>query len=117
MTNALAGKTCLVTGALGGIGRASAELFASEGATVVLVGRGKERGAQAMREIQARVPAAQLDFVECDLSSQASIRAAAEQVKARHPKLHVLLNQAGVYSQHRNLTVDGQELMFAVNHL
>ena len=113
----LEGKTCLVTGALGGIGRASAELFAKHGATVVLLGRGQARGDQALREISAAVPGAKLDFVDCDLSSQASIRAAAAQVLARHQRLDVLFNQAGVYSAERKLTVDGIETMFAVNHL
>lgn len=113
----LQGKTCLVTGALGGIGRASAELFARNGAQVVLLGRGQARGEQALGEIAGRVPGARLDFVDCDLSSQASIRAAAAQVLARHARLDVLFNQAGVYSSERKVTADGIELMFAVNHL
>ncbi len=70
-----------------------------------------------MREIQQKVTGARLDFIDCDLSSQASIRKAAEQFKSRHQKLDVLFNQAGVFTQQRKLTVDGIETMFAVNHL
>lgn len=117
MAGKLEGKTCLITGALAGIGRASAELFATEGATVVLLGRGKERGEKAMTEIRAKVPGAKLDFIDCDLSSQASIRKAADAFKARHQQLHILFNQAGVYTDKPTKTVDGIETMFAVNHL
>ena len=117
MNSELAGKTCLITGALGGIGRASVELFARRGATVVMLGRGQERGAQAMKELQQKVPGAKLDFIDCDLSSQASIRQAAEHFKSRHQRLDVLFNQAGVFTTDRKLTVDGVETMFAVNHL
>ena len=117
MANELADKICLITGALGGIGRASTELFASRGATVVMLGRGQDRGDQAIREIQQKVSGARLEFIDCDLSSQASIRNAADQFKTRHQKLDVLFNQAGVFAQQRKVTVDGIETMFAVNHL
>src|SRR5688572_1032745 len=113
----LEGKTCVVTGALGGIGRASAERFAREGATVVLVGRGAERGKTTLDELRALVPGAKLDFAECDLASLASIRKAGAAIASRHPKIHLLFNQAGVYSYQRKTSADGFELMFAVNHL
>src|SRR4051812_18534061 len=99
MATELADKICLITGALGGIGRASTELFASRGATVVMLGRGQERGEQAMREVKQKISGAKLDFIDCDLSSQASIRKAVEQFKSRYTRLDVLFNQAGVFAQ------------------
>lgn len=85
MGSELAGKTCLIPGALGGIGRASTELFASRGATVVMLGRGQARGEQAMKDLQQRVPGARLDFIDCDLSSQASIRKVSAQLTGLTP--------------------------------
>lgn len=117
MASELADKICLITGALGGIGRATTELFAARAGTVVMLGRGQDRGQQAIRELQQKIKGAQLDFIDCDLSSQASIRKAADQFKSRYPRLDVLFNQVGIFSQERKLTVDGIETMFAVNHL
>jgi NAD(P)-dependent dehydrogenase (short-subunit alcohol dehydrogenase family) len=57
------------------------------------------------------------DVVGADLSSQASIRHAASEIQFHHPVIHVLINNAGIIPQHRQVTVDGLEMQFAVNHL
>jgi NAD(P)-dependent dehydrogenase (short-subunit alcohol dehydrogenase family) len=112
----LTGRVCVVTGASRGIGRATAEGLAELGATLVLVCRGAADGS----DVAAGIIAAgghPPTVVLCDLSSQASIRAAAAEILGRWPRLHVLVNNAGVLLRTRETSVDGFEMQFAVNHL
>src|SRR5215207_4005037 len=111
------GKVALVTGAASGIGRATATGLAREGARVVLVVRNALRGAQALADIRAHVPDADLEILECDLSSQAAVRDAARRFVAGHDRLHVLVNAAGVFVKEKRLTPEGNELTFATNYL
>jgi NAD(P)-dependent dehydrogenase (short-subunit alcohol dehydrogenase family) len=111
----LSGRICIVTGANRGIGRATAEGLAELGATLILVCRRIEEGQAVAREIAKGGPAP--DVVGADLSSQASIRQAASEIQARYPRLHVLINNAGIIPPRREVTVDGLEMQFAVNHL
>jgi retinol dehydrogenase-14 len=83
---------------------------------VVLLCRRRQDGDVVSREIAAH-GGARPDVVQVDLSSQASIRQAAEYLSNHYPRLHVLINNAGVIPRTRELTVDGLELQFAVNHL
>ena len=112
----MTGRVCVVTGANRGIGRATAEGLARLGAKVILVCRSKEDGETASREIGARYSVIP-DVVTADLSSQASIRRAAADLQVRYPRLHVLINNAGVIPRRREVTVDGLEMQLAVNHL
>jgi NAD(P)-dependent dehydrogenase (short-subunit alcohol dehydrogenase family) len=111
----LSGRICIVTGANRGIGRATAEGLAELGATLILVCRRIEEGQAVAREIARGRPVP--DVVGADLSSQASIRQAAAEIQARYPRLHVLINNAGIIPPRREVTVDGLEMQFAVNHL
>jgi retinol dehydrogenase 12 len=111
------GSVCLVTGATSGIGFAAAAELASRGAFVVLGCRDAERGRQSEAEIRERVPGAHLDTLLIEQSSLESVRSAAETFKKRHDRLHVLINNAGVWTRRRELSKDGFELTFAVNHL
>ena len=111
------GKVALVTGAASGIGQATAIGLARDGATVVLLVRNAARGDQALEDVRAAVPDAKLGTLECDLSSQASIRAAARRFMEEHDRLDVLVNAAGVFVKEKTLTVDGIELTFATNYL
>ena len=116
MTNPMLGRVCVVTGANRGIGRASAEALIDLGAKVLLVCRRRTDGEEASRAL-ARRGAEPPEVVEADLSSQASIREAAAQIREGHSELHVLINNAGVFTHVRELTADGLERQFAVNHL
>ena len=110
------GRVCIVTGATRGIGRATAEALARQGARLVLVCRCRPDGEEVARQI-APVAAEPPEVVTADLSSQSSIRQAADQIRQQHPAIHVLVNNAGVFARRRELTVDGLEMQFAVNHL
>jgi NAD(P)-dependent dehydrogenase (short-subunit alcohol dehydrogenase family) len=116
MAAEMTGRICVVTGATRGIGRATAEGLAQLGAHVLMVCRRKEDGEKAAEEIAAKSGVTP-DVVTADLSSQSSIRQAAARIQERHPHLHVLINNAGVIPQRREITVDGLEMQFAVNHL
>jgi retinol dehydrogenase-12 len=111
------GRVALVTGAASGIGRATSIGLAREGATVVLLVRNAERGEQALRDVRAGVPDADVEALECDLASQSSIRDASRRFIAGHDRLDVLVNAAGVFVKEKTLTADGIELTFATNYL
>ncbi len=111
------GKVCLVTGANTGIGYATAVGLAERGATVVMLCRDAARGATAVRDAQQATGNPHVELLLCDLASLESIRQAATDFQARHGALHVLINNASVIPRQREVTVDGLERQFAVNHL
>jgi retinol dehydrogenase 14 len=111
------GKHVLVTGGTGGIGLATATGLAALGARVGIVGRSAARGAGAADTVRREVPSARVDVFEADLSSQAEVRRLAAAVRARYPRLDVLVNNVGGYWAHRHVTADGLEHTFALNHL
>ena len=108
---------CVVTGGTAGIGRATATALARRGATVLIVGRDRERGRAAAEEIRRAAGHARVEFHPADLSSQAAVRTLAAQIVARHPRLHLLVNNAGALFATRRESVDGVEMTLATNHL
>jgi NAD(P)-dependent dehydrogenase (short-subunit alcohol dehydrogenase family) len=110
-------KVCVITGATSGIGEATALGLAKMGATVVIVGRDEKQGVAAQNEIQNKSGNPDVDLLLADLSSQAEIRKLAEEITARYPTLHVLINNAGIAPVKRSVTLDGIERVFAVNYL
>jgi NAD(P)-dependent dehydrogenase (short-subunit alcohol dehydrogenase family) len=113
----LAGRTCLVTGANSGIGRAAAQALAGLGARVVMACRDRARGEAARQEIVSATRNQDVELRIVDLASQASIRTFAAEVAAAHPKLHVLVNNAGIWKTKRQQSSDGIELTWATNVL
>ena len=112
-----AGRVCLITGANAGIGKATALELARRDYTVVMACRSRERGEKAQAEIRAKGENDQVDLLLADLASQADVRRLADDFKARYDRLDALVNNAGLFSQSRQLTGDGIEETFAVNHL
>ena len=111
------GRVCIVTGAARGIGRATAAELAQRGATVVMLCRDAESGRRAVADVQRRAPNGEVALVACDLASGDAIRAAAVEIAGRWPRVHVLINNAGVSIARRQVSADGVEKTFAVNHL
>jgi retinol dehydrogenase-12 len=107
----------MITGATSGIGRSTALVLAERGADLVLVCRDRERGEGTAREIRDRAGDVRVDVMLADLSSQRSIRELAACYLESGRPLHVLINNAGIVNLRRELTVDGIEKVFAVNHL
>jgi retinol dehydrogenase-12 len=117
-TRDLTGRTFVVTGATGGIGRVTAAVLAQRGARVLLGCRTSERGAATIAALRAEAGSTPLEIepFPVDLGDLASVRAAAAALLARGLPVHALINNAGLAGT-RGLTRDGFELTFGVNHL
>jgi NAD(P)-dependent dehydrogenase (short-subunit alcohol dehydrogenase family) len=111
------GRTCVITGATSGLGRATAMGLARLGTHVLLIGRNRERGERALAEAQAAGGGPRSDLLLYDLSTQTQVRKLAAELHERLDRLDVLVNNAGVDIGGREVTEDGLELTFAVNHL
>jgi retinol dehydrogenase 14 len=111
------GKTVLVTGATGGIGKATAVGLARMGARVGITGRDIARAEAAATDIRAASNNAAVDALAADLSSQAEVRRLAREVLDLYPRLDVLVNNVGGFWTHRHVTADGLEHTFALNYL
>jgi retinol dehydrogenase-14 len=112
----MTGRTVLVTGGSGGIGRATALGLAAMGAHVAIAGRDRRRTEAAAGQLRAD-GGREVEVFVADLSSQAEVRRLAEEVLHRLPRIDVLVNNAGGYWNTRHVTADGLERTFAVNHL
>lgn len=112
----LYGKTALVTGANSGMGMATAATLADMGATVVMLCRDEERGKEALRKLSEKTDR-RLDLMLCDLGDFSSIRAFAEAFRKKYRTLDILVNNAGFISLDRQVTKDGLERQFGVNHV
>jgi NAD(P)-dependent dehydrogenase (short-subunit alcohol dehydrogenase family) len=111
------GKIALITGANTGIGFEAAKMLGARGATVILACRDPAKAEAAAGQISAAAPQASVATVRLDLASLASVRQAAEQIRAGYQRLDLLINNAGVIHPAYARTEDDFELHFGVNHL
>jgi NAD(P)-dependent dehydrogenase (short-subunit alcohol dehydrogenase family) len=113
----LTGRTALVTGANSGIGFHTARELAAHGARVLMACRNPERANDALMRIKGTGPRGSVELVSLDLTSLASVTAAAEDVAARVEALDLLVNNAGIMAVGKGTTQDGFELQLGTNHL
>ena len=112
-----ADRTCLITGATNGIGRAAAHAIAAAGYRVVIHGRDREKTAAIRAEIRDASGNTNIHMLLADFASLEQVRALAVDFRQQFGALHVLVNNAGLMTDYRQLSRDGFELTFAVNHL
>ncbi|TMQ01141.1 MAG: SDR family oxidoreductase [Thaumarchaeota archaeon] len=113
----MAGRVCVVTGANSGIGKATAMGLAEMGATVILVCRSKEKGEAALSEIREKSGNNSLALMLADMSSMRSVRQLASEFRSKYDRLHVLVNNAGLFMFTRTTTGDRLETTFEVDYL
>ena len=111
------GKTVVITGATSGIGEAAALALAAKGARIVFVARDAAKARALQDRLTRANPDAAHDHVLGELSTLAGMRAAGEALAAKAPRIDVLVNNAGAVFDHRQVTADGLEMTFAVNHM
>jgi NAD(P)-dependent dehydrogenase (short-subunit alcohol dehydrogenase family) len=110
------GRTAVITGANTGIGFEAARVLAGRGAAVVLACRDPAKAGEALRRVRLGARA-EVSTVQLNLASLASVRAAAEELRAAHQRVDILINNAGVMMTPHEHTEDGFELQFGTNHL
>lgn len=110
-------KTILITGANSGIGLETARNLAKQDATIIMMARNREKGMAAVEDVRKLSKNDDVHLQLIDLASKSSVRSAAENLLKQHPRIDVLINNAGLIKLEKTLTEDGLETVFAVNHL
>ncbi len=113
----LDGRTIVVTGASDGIGRSAVHTFAAAGARVVMVGRNEAKTAAAARSILSELGGGDITWQIADLSRQDAVRDLAQRLRQQLPTIDILVNNAGALFLKREVTAEGLERTFALNHL
>ncbi|MBQ3064885.1 MAG: SDR family oxidoreductase [Clostridia bacterium] len=112
----LNGKTAIVTGANSGMGMATSAALADMGAVVIMLCRNEKRGKEALNQLMEKAER-KLDLMLCDLGDLSSVNTFADMFRAKYERLDILVNNAGFISLDRQITKDGFERQFGVNHL
>ncbi|PKN98944.1 MAG: short-chain dehydrogenase [Chloroflexi bacterium HGW-Chloroflexi-5] len=110
------GRLCVITGATSGVGYHAADRLAEGGARLVLVCRNAEKGNKVKEELESKHKTS-VQIVKADFAHLSQVRKAAAAILEDHPRIDVLINNAGIHNTKRNLTNDGVETVFHVNHL
>ena len=110
-------KTILITGATDGIGKQTALALANQGATVVITGRNQSKGEAVVAELRQSSGNSKVHLLVADLSIMGEVRKLAAEFKSQYKRLDVLVNNAGGFFDTRQVTKEGLEYTFALNHL
>ncbi len=111
------GKTIVATGATSGIGEVAVLALAGLGARIVFIARDEARAKATMQKLEAKAPGLGHRVHLADLSSMAETRKVGEAIAASEPRIDVLINNAGALFSQRQVTPEGLELTFALNHM
>jgi len=114
---AMQGKVVVITGATSGIGAVAAKRLARLGARLVLVARDRARGAATLASLERPSQGAGHRVVQGDLSQLTEMKRVARQIAAAEPRIDLLINNAGAFFGTRQVTEDGLERTFALNHM
>jgi NAD(P)-dependent dehydrogenase (short-subunit alcohol dehydrogenase family) len=117
MNEGMKGKVVVITGATSGIGQVAAENLASMGARIVQVARDRGRGEEALKRFGERAPEVAHSIHYADLSRLSEMKRVASEIAEAEPRIDVLINNAGAMFGSRQLTEDGLERTFALNHM
>jgi len=117
MNGDMQGRVVVISGATSGIGQAAAEVLAAMGARIIQVARDPKRGEAALKRLQKRAPGPAHAIYYADLSRLSEMKRVASEIAGAEPRIHVLINNAGALFGSRQLTEDGLERTFALNHL
>ncbi len=112
----LDGKVCVISGATSGVGLAALKALASAGASCVIVARNVIK-ATKIKETFEDTLSANISIETAVFSSLSSVKSCAERISGKYPVIDILINSAGMHSTKRNITQDGNEEVFQVNHL
>ena len=115
-TESMDGKVCVITGTTSGVGYQAAIRLAKAGAKIVMVVRNREKAEKLCAEIRS-ISSQTPDYYLADFSRLEEVQNAAGAILAKYPRIDVLINNAGVHMTTRQLTEDGNEMAFGVNHL
>ncbi len=110
-------KTTVITGPTSGIGKVTAQELAKKDHALYLLVRNTEKGEELRKELVARTGNQAIFVIKCDLADLQSVREAADELKAKLFNINVLINNAGGAFHERELSKDGFEMTFAINHL
>ncbi len=111
------GKVVVITGATSGIGQVAAEKLASQGARIVQIARDRERGEAASQRLQAIAPQVSHSIHYADISRLNEMKRVSAEIAQAEPRIDVLINNAGAMFDRREVTEDGLEKTFALNHM
>ncbi|MGB5682623.1 MAG: SDR family NAD(P)-dependent oxidoreductase [Polyangiales bacterium] len=111
------GRVAIITGSNSGIGFETARVLAGEGATVIMACRNLDKAKPKAKEIRAARPGCDVEVMRLDLSNLDSVRQFAEEFRAKHSRLDLLVNNAGIMVPPYGKTAQGFETQFGVNHL
>src|ERR1700733_11861158 len=117
MSADMQGKVVVITGATSGIGQVAAEKLAGMGARIVQVARDRQRGQDSLNRIRQRSPDVAHNVYYADLSRLSEMKRVASEISQAEPRIDVLINNPGAMFGSRQLTEDGLELTFALNHM